>query len=84
MKRFTKRDEYGNADIIGLSDVMPDIYGGLMFEDANVLTAALNRLAAYEDTGLAPGEVELLKDDKTRLYKLADNTKNITKGESDE
>lgn len=49
MDRLTQRDEYGNADIIALSDVMPEVYAGLSFGEANALTAALNRLADYED-----------------------------------
>ena len=57
MKRLTERDEYGNADIIALSDMMPELYGGLSFSETNALTAALNRLAAYEDTGLEPEKI---------------------------
>lgn len=77
MKRYTERDEYGNADITALSDVMPDIYGGLSFDAANALTAALNRLAAYEDTGLSPGEIELLK--ASNRDKLIDETEDTIK-----
>lgn len=73
MKRFTERDEYGNADIAELSDVMPDIYGGLPFDAANALTAALNRLAAYEDTGLTPAKIEQMKAYNARLCKLLDD-----------
>lgn len=47
--RLTQRDEYGNADIIALSDIMPEIYAGLSFSEANCLTAALNKLADYEE-----------------------------------
>lgn len=64
MKRLTKRDEYGNADIIALSDIMPDLYDGLSFSETNALTAALNRLAAYEDTGLLPGDILAMKEGK--------------------
>ncbi len=49
MKRLTERDEYGNADLIALSDVMPEIYAGLSFAEANALTEALNRLADFEE-----------------------------------
>ena len=58
MQRFTERDEYGNADIIALSDTMPEIYAELSFSEANIMTEAINRLAAYEDTGLTPEEVQ--------------------------
>lgn len=64
MDRFTERDEYGNADIIALSDIMPDIYSGLSFSETNALTDALNRLAEYEDTGLAPAEIKTLMNGK--------------------
>lgn len=57
MERLTEWDEYGNADIIALSDVMPEIYAELSFSETNDLTDVLNRLAAYEDTGLEPEEV---------------------------
>lgn len=58
MERLTELDEYGNADIVALSDVMPELYAGLSFSETRALTDALNRLAAYEDTGLEPGEVK--------------------------
>lgn len=69
MKRLTECDEYGNADIIALSDIMPDLYDGLSFSEANALTAVLNRLAAYENTGLTPKEVNILKSDNVQLHK---------------
>ena len=37
----------GNADIIALSEVMPELYAELSFSETNALTNALNRLAAY-------------------------------------
>lgn len=49
MERLTEWDEFGNADIIALSDMMPEIYAELSFDETNALTEALNRLAAYED-----------------------------------
>ena len=49
MERLTERDEYGNADLIALSDIIPDIYAMLEFDAANALTEALNKLADYED-----------------------------------
>ena len=61
MDRMTERDEFGNADIIVLSDIMPVLYDGLSFSETNALTDALNRLAACEDTGLTPAEVVILK-----------------------
>lgn len=61
MDRLTEIDEYGNADIIALSDVMPELYAELSLSEANALTETLNRLAAYEDTGLTPEEIMKLK-----------------------
>ena len=77
MERLTERDEYGNAEIIALSDVMPELYAGLSFEETNALTEALNRLAAYEDTGLAPERVtELARAEKDgRLVVLEPSSK---------
>ena len=58
MERLTKRDEYGNADIIGVSS---DAQFELSFDELNSVTNALNRLAAYEDTGLAPEDCAAYK-----------------------
>lgn len=57
MKRLTERDEYGNAEIIALSDVMAEIYASLSFYEANALIEALNRLADYEDLGILPDKL---------------------------
>lgn len=71
MERLIERDEFGNADIIALSDMMPEIYAGLSFSETNALTDVLNRLAAYEDTGLEPEEIkELCTDDVADIAKL--------------
>jgi hypothetical protein len=47
MSRYTQRDEYGNADIIGVDSA--DLQLNLEFKEFNRVTDALNRLAAYED-----------------------------------
>lgn len=47
MERMTERDEWGNADIIGVES--DDLQINLGFEEFNLVTKALNRLAAYED-----------------------------------
>ena len=49
MARLTSRDEFGNAEIIALEDITPQLYEGLSFTETNALTAALNKLADYED-----------------------------------
>ena len=46
MKRLTRRDEFGNADI---NNVDMSFMLGLKFDDMVLLTKALNRLADYED-----------------------------------
>lgn len=76
MKRLTERDEYGNADIIGVDSA--ELQLNLEFTEFNKVTDALNRLADYEDTDLSPQDVELLKkmyDDVVKQldeYKQAD------------
>lgn len=82
MDRLTERDEYGNADIIALSDIMPELYANLSFSETNALTDALNRLAAYEDTGLSPEEITAMKADNERLNDLVNELEGILrKGE---
>lgn len=46
-KRLTERDEFGNADIIGIDSKL--LYENLMGEETNKLTNALNRFAELED-----------------------------------
>ncbi len=77
MNRLTERDEFGNADIIALSDIMPEIYAGLSFSETNALTDVLNRLADYEDTGLTPAEIKHLQADNERLHKFLDEIDEI-------
>lgn len=47
MERLTERDEFGNADIIGVD--IDDLQLNLDFEQMNKVTDALNKLAEYED-----------------------------------
>lgn len=47
MKRLTERDEFGNADIIGVDSM--DLQCNLSYEEFNKVTNALNKLAEYED-----------------------------------
>lgn len=46
-KRLTERDEFGNADIIGLDS--EKISENLSFKELNLLTKSLNRFAYFED-----------------------------------
>jgi hypothetical protein len=63
--RLTKRDEYGNADIIGVDSA--DLQLNLEFNGLNLVTAALNKLAAYEDAE-AEGRLVVLKKASARAY----------------
>lgn len=60
MDRLTKRDEFRNADIIGVDSM--DLQCNLEFDEFNRVTNAMNRLAEYEDIGLTPEQ--LLQVDK--------------------
>ncbi|EHQ92162.1 hypothetical protein [Desulfosporosinus youngiae] len=57
-KRLTDRDEFGNADIIGVDS--EDLQLNLEYDEFNKVTNALNRLAQYEDIG-GPAEFAKLK-----------------------
>ena len=46
-KRLTERDEYGNANIIGVNSA--NLQLNLDFDEFNIVTEALNKLADYED-----------------------------------
>jgi len=48
MNRLTERDEFGNADIIGVDsgDLCNELF---LADELNKVTDALNKLAAYED-----------------------------------
>ena len=59
IKRLTERDEYGNANIIGVDSA--ELQLNLEFDELNRVTNALNRLAGYEDSGLSPEEITVLK-----------------------
>lgn len=61
IKRLTERDEYGNADIIGVDSA--ELQLNLEFDELNRVTDALNRLAGYEDSGLSPEEVKALRQE---------------------
>lgn len=60
MERLTEYDEYGNTDIIGVDSANFTL--NLEFNEFNLVTDALNKLSAYEDTGLTPEEIRTLKE----------------------
>ena len=79
MKRLTTRNETSMAFWVD-----PRCVGGgyRMTEDKKD-QERLDRLAAYEDTGLTPEEVEALKADNDRLHRLIDESENELRKESD-
>lgn len=77
MERLTERDEYGNADIIGVNGA--DLMLNLEYDSLVRVAEALNRLAAYEDTGLMPEEAEAYK--MKELVKAAADVRPAARGE---
>lgn len=64
-KRFTERDEFGNADIIGIGSYM--LASELNFDEFKKLTSAINRFAELEDK-IERGEIDYvvpIKPDQT-------------------
>lgn len=76
MNRLTDWDEYGNANPTAqaLADAYEDIWLGLDFDTANDMTHLLNTLGTYEDTGLAPADIQTMRNELCQLcgkYKQA-------------
>jgi rubrerythrin len=65
-ERLTVRDEYGNADIIGVDSA--DLQLNLGFKELNIVTNTLNRLAEFEDIGLSPEEIIGMKSLCEKTY----------------
>lgn len=65
MNRLTERDEFGNADIIGVDSA--ELQLNLEFDDFNLVTEALNKLADYEETKLSPEEIKGLQEENDCL-----------------
>ncbi len=78
MDRLTERDEFGNADIIGVDS--QELTESLDFDQLNRVTEALNRLAAYEDTDFTPADI---KDMRNELCLKCGDYKNAHKGACD-
>jgi hypothetical protein len=64
---YNPKDPDGLYNIIDLAKCAHEVDG----EEANILLEISNRLAAYEDTGLTPAQVEAMKMDMEQLR--ADN-----------
>lgn len=75
MIRLTERDEFGNAEIIGVDS--DDLLLNIDFDEFNMVTGALDSLAAYEETELMPEEIIKLNDfiNSQCAKLLAENTR---------
>lgn len=71
-KRLTERDEFGNADIIGVDSGI--LASALDFDELNKLTSALNKFADLEDK-IERGEIDYVVDKDKEIERLtAENT----------
>lgn len=68
-KRLTERDEWGNADIIGVDS--GNLQGNLMGNEFNRVTLALNRFADLEDMIISG---KLIKSPCEEMYRVIPNT----------
>lgn len=68
MNRLTKRDEFGNADIIGVESA--DLQENLEYTEFNMVTNALNRLAEYEELEVEGKMIRLPCSEGTTVYVL--------------
>ncbi|MBD5086675.1 MAG: hypothetical protein HDT32_04925 [Clostridiales bacterium] len=70
-KRMTERDEFGNADIIGVDSCV--LQGDLPFEELNRVTNALNRFATLEEMIISGKLVELPETKQAgKIYYVCD------------
>lgn len=75
MNRLTERDEFGNADIIGVESA--DLQENLEFAEFNMVTTALNRLAEYEELEDEGKLVRLPCAEGTTVYVLEVDDENM-------
>ncbi|RKI90456.1 hypothetical protein D7V94_13580 [Parablautia intestinalis] len=79
MKRLTERDEFGNADIIGVDSM--DLQCNLSGEEFNKITKVLNKLAEYEDLEEQGKLLKLPCKAGQRVYLLRKDIKTVIDGE---
>lgn len=72
MTRLTNRDEFGNADIIGVDMT---IFLELPFDEFNLVTRAINKLAYYEENEPKKGKWIKTNDYVTCAYGCMDYVK---------
>lgn len=73
--RMTMRDDFGNADIIGVDSA--DLQENLKFDEFNNVTNALNRLAEYEEFEDAGRLIRLPCKEGTITYALEVDEENF-------
>ena len=79
MVRLTERDEYGNADIIGVDS--NELQDGFDFDSFNLVTEALNKLAKLEDLEeILPEIVDSLKDEADKTMAFYDSPRELSYG----
>lgn len=66
-KRLTERDEFDNAEIIGVDSVI--LATDLSFDELNKLTSALNKIADLEDK-IERGEIDYVADKDKEIARL--------------
>lgn len=80
MNRLTHRDEYGNAEIVGVDGTKLQL-PTLSFDEFNSVTESLNRLADYEDTNLTPEQLKKMLNDlkmiKFNVYAITEFIKEM-------
>lgn len=76
MDRLTKKDVNGGNIIFTHDEWCYDPKDDVL----TVRGSIADKLAAYEDTGLTPEEIEQLKADNARLHKLVDNIECVMRG----
>ena len=79
MVRLTERDEFGNADIIGVYMLLQDLE--LNFAELNLVTEALNKLAKLEDLNEILCEiVDSLQDEADKIMEFYDSPRELSYG----
>ncbi len=81
MNRITTLADNGE-NVIVLNNSTPGIWsiGMRNYSTYTIYGFVADRLAAYEDTGLAPEEIAALVADNKRLHKLVDAVEEVLKG----
>ena len=84
-RRYTSRNEIGQ----GVLELKPQnrewaVYPRHNMSEFVVWGESIDRLAAYEDTGLTPEEITAMKIENENLHKLVDTAQTILRSDTDE